>query len=151
MELLADPSLPLLGWREWAALPDLGLEPMLAKVDTGARSCALHVDWQHCFIEAGVERVEFLLTPMRALAPVRAVAKVLDRRPVTDSGGRTAERVFIRTRLRLGAWMREVEVNLADRRGLRHAMLIGRSAIAAQWCVDPARSFVLGGAQDEPG
>lgn len=137
-------SLPALGWREWAALPGLGLHAVLAKIDTGARSCALHVDWQRCFFEDGVEQVAFALRPGEDAAVVECRAQVLDRRPVTDSGGRQTERVFIRTRLCLGDWWREVEVNLADRRGLRHPMLVGRAALAGAWLVDPARKFVLG-------
>ena len=137
-------TLPALGWREWATLPELGLGAVLAKIDTGARSCALHVDWQRCFFEGDVEHVAFALRPHEDAVVVECRAPVLDRRLVTDSGGRQGERVFIHTLLRLGDWQREVEVNLADRRGLRHPMLVGRTALTAAWLVDPARTFVLG-------
>lgn len=138
------PPAGVLGWREWACLPDLGLAWVLAKIDTGARSCALHVDSQRCFFENGIERVEFSLHPTRGTEEIRAVADVLTRRAVTDSGGRVAERVFIRSRLRLGGKEREVDINLVDRRRLRHPMLIGRAAIAGYWWVDPAASFLHG-------
>ena len=138
------PPAGVLGWREWACLPDLGLAWVLAKIDTGARSCALHVDSQRCFHENGVERVEFSLHPTTGSEEIRAVADVLTRRAVTDSGGRVAERVFIRSRLRLGGQEREVDINLVARRRLRHPMLIGRAAIAGHWWVDPSASFLHG-------
>ena len=137
-------SLPALGWREWAGLPELGLGAVLAKIDTGARSCALQVDWQRCFFEGDIEHVAFALRPGEGAAVVECSAPVLDRRLVTDSGGRQGERVFIRTLLKLGDWQREVEVNLADRRGLRHPMLVGRTALTGAWLVDPSRTFALG-------
>ncbi len=139
-------SLPALGWREWVALPGLGIGMVLAKIDTGARSCALHVDGQHVFFEDGVEQVAFTLRPSEGADVVACRAPVIDRRLVTDSGGRQAERIFIRTWLQLGDWRREVEMNLADRRRLRHPMLVGRTALTGAWLVDPARAFVLGGA-----
>jgi len=134
----------VLGWSEWALLPELGPDRVLAKIDTGARSCSLHVESQQCFRRDGVEQVAFAL---RTDAPGPAQAcclPVADRRVVTTSGGKSCERVFVLTRLRLGQWEREVEVNLVDRHRLRHPMLIGRNALAGAWLVDPARRFVLG-------
>ncbi|MCX7557250.1 RimK/LysX family protein [Xanthomonadaceae bacterium JHOS43] len=140
-------TLPVLGWREWAGLPDLGIGAVLAKIDSGARSCALHVDWQRCeFDGSGVEQVVFGLCPQESGVAVECRAPVLDRRPVTDSGGRCTERVFIRTTLRLGHWQREVEMNLTHRRGLRHPMLVGRTALAGAWLIDPSSKYALGGA-----
>lgn len=142
-------SFSVLGWREWVGLPALGLGAVLAKVDTGARSCALHVDGQQCFHDAnGIEHVMFSLRPGESSEVVQCRAPVLDRRLVTDSGGRRTERVFIRTLLQLGAWQREVEVNLADRRGLRHPMLVGRTALSGAWVVDPMSKFMLGPGPD---
>ena len=133
------------GWEEWASLPGLGLPALKVKIDTGARSCALHVDWQRCFFDGqGIEQVAFALRPGEDATTVECRAPILDRRLVTDSGGRQTQRVFIRTCLNLGGWQREVEVNLADRRGLRHPMLVGRTALLDAWLVDPARKFVLG-------
>ena len=91
----------LLGWREWLSLPDLGIVAVRAKVDTGARSSALHVLDQEILHLDGVEHVRFLLdTGVPGQAPQPAQARVIDRRRVTDSGGHTTERVFIRTPLR---------------------------------------------------
>lgn len=137
-------DLPALGWSEWAHLPDLGGFAVLAKLDTGARSCSLHVDAQETWWHQGREWVRFALrTGVRGPA-VQYQLPVADRRVVTSSNGQSRSRIFVRTRLRLDDWEREVELNLADRRALKHPMLIGRSALAGAWLVDPARRFVLG-------
>ena len=90
----------VLGWREWLSLPDLGIARLRAKVDTGARSSALHVDAQWRFNSEGAPWVGIRLTPGRALSGVvETAAPVLDEREVADSGGNRRRRVFIRTRL----------------------------------------------------
>lgn len=136
--------LPVLGWREWMALPDLGIEAIRAKVDTGARSSCLHVEAIETAHREGGERVRFLLSGGEGREPRWAEAPVLDRRIVTDSGGHRSERIFIRTTLRLagGAW--PIEINLTHRRNMLFPMLLGRTAMAGRFLVDPARSFVLG-------
>jgi len=133
----------LVGWRECVALPELGLPMLRAKIDTGARTSALHVDAQWRTVEAGVPWVGFRLSPRGRIA-VEAHAPVHDEREVVDSGGHRSVRVFLRTRLLLAGVERIVEVNLADRRGMRFAMLVGRTALAGAFTVDPARSFLHG-------
>lgn len=134
-----------LGWREWLALPDLGIVAVRAKVDTGARSSALHVLDQETFRRGGREFVRFVLdTGVAGQAPHPAEAAVLDRRRVTDSGGHQTERVFIRTRLRLAGEEWQAEVNLTHRRNMLFPMLLGRTALAGRFLVDPARSFLQG-------
>lgn len=139
-----DEPLRVLGWSEWAVLPDLAHGCVLAKIDTGAHSCSLHVDSQCLIFRDGIEHVQFELrtgTP----GPLHACClPIADRRRVTSSNGKGSERIFVRTTLRLGDWEREVEVNLVDRRNLRHPMLIGRAAIADAWLVDPSQRFMLG-------
>ena len=136
----------LIGWREWVALPALGLPALRAKVDTGARTCALHVDAQWRFTEAGAPWVGFRVTAGEpGTAPTEAAAPLLEERDVTDSGGHRTRRAFLRTRLALAGVEREIEVNLADRRGMRFPMLVGRTALAGAFTVDPARSFVATG------
>ena len=135
----------VLGWREWLALPDLGIAAIRAKIDTGARSSALHVDAQWRFVEGGAPWAGFRIsTGVRGGASIEATAPVLDEREVTDSGGNRSRRVFLRTRLRLAGIDREIEINLADRRGMLFPMLLGRTALARAFTVDPARSFLHG-------
>src|SRR6478609_4900986 len=98
------PSRPMivLGWREWLTLPELGIARLRAKVDTGARTSALHVDTQWRFSDAGAPWVGFRLTPGKAGTDVcEAAAPILDEREVADSGGRRSRRVFIGTLLRM--------------------------------------------------
>jgi hypothetical protein len=134
----------MLGWREWVALPDLGVARVRAKVDSGARSSALHVDEQWRFTEAGAPWVGFRLTPGKSGGMVEARAPIFDEREVADSGGHRGTRIFLRTALQLAGRQREIEINLADRRGMLFPMLLGRTAIAGLFTVDPARSFVHG-------
>ena len=143
----------VVGWREWVSLPALGIPAIRAKVDTGARSCALHVDTQWRFTEGGAPWVGFTLTtgdldgPARGTA-IEGAAPLLEEREVTDSGGHRTRRAFLRTRLSLAGVEREVEVNLAERRGMRFPMLLGRTALAGAFTVDPAGSFLVSGAPE---
>ncbi len=131
-----------IGWREWVALPELGLPRLRAKIDTGARSSALHVERQWRFVEAGAPWVGFALLPRSHAGEVEAAAAVVDERMVTDSGGHRTLRVFVRTKLRLAGVEREIEMNLADRCGMRFPLLLGRTALADAFVVDPAGSFL---------
>lgn len=135
-----------LGWCEWLALPELGIRAIETKVDTGARSSSLHVDEQQLFEREGASWVRFRLhlDGQAARHAVEAEAPVLDRRAVRDSGGHETERVFIRTRLVLADRDYPIEVNLAARRGLRFPMLLGRTAIAGNFLVDPGSRHRLG-------
>ncbi len=130
------------GWREWVLLPELGLPRLRAKVDTGARSSALHVERQWRFIEGGSPWVGFALVPRRHSGVVEARAAIVDERMVTDSGGHRTLRVFVRTKLRLAGIERDIEINLADRCGMRFPLLLGRTALAEAFVVDPAGSFL---------
>jgi hypothetical protein len=137
-------GLPLLGWREWLALPDLDLAAIRAKVDTGARSSALHVEHSQTFVEDAQEWVQFGIRPSRGSRIRDCRAPVIDRREVTDSGGKRSLRVFIRTTLVLGTQRYPIELNLTQRRDMLFPMLLGRTAVAGRWIVDPAGSFLRG-------
>lgn len=136
--------LPLLGWREWLALPALGIEAIRAKIDSGARSSALHVDSIEEFRRDASEWVAFSLDPGSSGRPVSCEAPVIGRRPVTDSGGHTSERPFIRTDLLVAGQRLAIEINLTSRRNMLFPMLLGRTAMAGRFLVDPAASFLLG-------
>ena len=136
----------MLGWREWLALPELGIAGIRAKVDTGARSSSLHVREQHRFERDGKPMVRFQIEHGAddALSGYLE-AEVIDCRDVTDSGGNRERRVFIRTTLAISggiAW--PIEVNLTERRNMAFPMLLGRTALRRRCIVDPARSWLLG-------
>jgi hypothetical protein len=135
-------DLPVLGWREWLALPELGIARIKAKVDTGARSSALHASTIETLDDG---RVRFSLRPLQASVDEQwCEAELIDRRWVTDSGGHRELRPFIRTPVLLGGERWDIEISLSARHALRFRMLLGRTAIAGRFTVDPAASFVQG-------
>ncbi|HST44548.1 MAG TPA: RimK/LysX family protein [Luteimonas sp.] len=135
----------MLGWREWVALPALGLDRVRAKVDTGARSSALHVESQWRFVDGGVPHVGFRMRrTRRGTELLEGHAPVHDERDVVDSGGHRTRRVFLRSTLHLAGCRREIEINLTHRGGMLFPMLLGRSAMTGMFTVDPAQSSLHG-------
>lgn len=136
----------MLGWREWAALPDLGLPAIKAKVDTGAKTSALHAYYTARYRQKGVDLVRFLIHPIQKndLVKVECVAPVIDVRQVSDSGGHKEMRVVIESMLSLGDKNWPIELTLTNRDTMRFRMLLGRSAMNNMALVDPAASYMNG-------
>ena len=135
----------LIGWREWVSLPQLGLAAIKAKIDTGARTSSLHVTALETFDRNGHTWLRFAVAPRRRRArTVVCEAPALERRAVTDSGGRTAQRWFIRSTIVLGDERIEAQINLSDRAGMLFPMLLGRTALRGRFRVDPDLSWVCG-------
>lgn len=139
-------NLITLGWREWVGLPDLGIRQIKAKVDTGARTSALHAFEVRAYSDGGRERVEFLMHPIQKNTDlvVTCIADVLDKRVVTDSGGHKEERFVISTTLSIGAHTWPIEVTLTSRDDMLFRMLLGRTAMKGRAQVNPARSYLVG-------
>lgn len=135
---------PTLGWREWVTLPELGITKIKAKVDTGARTSALHAFALHPFTENGQPKIRFEMHPLQHNTDfvVSCVADVVDKRPVTDSGGHTEERYVIMTPITLAGQTWPIEITLTERENMLFRMLLGRSALRKRFIVNPARSFV---------
>jgi hypothetical protein len=138
--------LPTVGWREWIALPELGIKQIKAKVDTGARSSALHAFDLETFRRDGDEMVRFSVHPMQRSREktVVAEAKVLEYRSVKSSGGQQTRRPVILTLIQLLGQTWSVELTLAARDEMGFRMLLGREAIRRQMVVDPGRSYLNG-------
>ncbi|MGJ3256953.1 MAG: ATP-dependent zinc protease family protein [Alcanivorax sp.] len=138
------------GWREWATLPELDIEAIKVKVDTGARTSALHAFQVESFQRDNQEWVRFSIHPIQGQDLVRhCEAPVLDRRVVTDSGGHKEERPVIRTDIELGGRRWPIEITLTDRENMIFRMLLGRTAMG-EIVVDPTASFLLGGNKEQP-
>jgi hypothetical protein len=138
---------PVIGWREWVALPDLGIAGVKAKVDTGARSSAIHThDYEIYETALGERRVRFHLHPLRTRKwlELECDAPVTGLREVKDSGGHVELRPFLRTTVTLGGIEWPVDLSLTNRESMRFRMLLGRAALRGRFRVDPARSYLLG-------
>jgi hypothetical protein len=133
-----------LGWREWLALPEFGIDYIKAKIDTGARTSALHAFYIEPFDRDEKPWIRFGIHPRQGSSDevVHCEAPVVDRRNVTDSGGHSEERYVIRTPVKLGEKLITVEVTLTDRENMRFRMLLGRTAMSGQFLVDPGRSYL---------
>lgn len=135
-------ALPVIGWREWVALPELGLGNIKAKIDTGARSSALHAFNLRAFTVDGVSWVRFDIHPMQHGGPtVRAEAAIVDMRRVRNPGGRRELRPVIHTPVSVLGRTWKIDVTLTPRWGMGFRMLLGRQAVRHHFLVDAGRSF----------
>ena len=133
----------IIGWQEWIALPELGLPAIKAKIDTGARTSALHAFLIEPFGPATAPMVRFGVQPIPGRLDVRLFcsAPIVDRREVTSSNGERETRYFIRTPVALGGRTWEIEVGLTNRETMAYRMLLGRQAIRDDMMVEAASSF----------
>ena len=137
---------PAVGWREWAALPDLGIAAIKVKVDTGARSSSLHAFDVVRVDDKDGAWVEFAVHPLQrdACQTVRTRARLLDERWVRSSSGRRTFRPVIVTTLVLGGTSWPIELTLERRDLMGFRMLVGREALRRRLVVDPGRSYLAG-------
>ena len=144
--LLVPSKRPAVGWREWVALPDLGIPAVKAKVDTGARSSALHAFDIRERVEGDQVWVEFQVHPLQrnARVTVRARARLLGERWIRSSSGKETLRAVIETRMVLGDRWWPIELTLVRRDLMGFRMLLGRQALRRRLVVSPSRSFVAG-------
>ena len=136
----------IIGWREWIALPDLGIARIKAKVDSGARSSSLHAFDIEPFTRGGVDWVRFKVHPVQRsdAETVALETQILEMREVRSSSGKATLRPVILTRVTLHnrSWL--VELTLANRDKMGFRMLLGRQAFRRKFLVDAGRSW-LGG------
>lgn len=146
------PSKKNIGWREWLSLPELGVERIKAKIDTGARSSAIHAFDIEEYQRAGSLWLRFNLHPLQrsheVIVPARA--RVVDRRQIRSSTGHQRLRWVIRTDVVLGDQRFPIELTLSRRDEMGFRMLLGRQALRGRFLVDPGRSFLTKGLLPRP-
>ncbi len=135
--------LPSIGWREWAALPELGVRCIKVKVDTGARSSALHAFALERFERDGQPWLRFQIHPRQRddRTIVWATARWIDEREVRSSTGAATLRPVIETPIVIGGRSWPVEITLVRRDLMGFRMLLGRHAVRRNFLVDAGRSF----------
>lgn len=141
----------LIGWEEWCAFPDLGLPAIKAKVDTGAKTSALHAYDIKPFTKEGVKHVRFKIHPLQKnqKLEIECTAPLSDHRSITSSNGEREKRYVIKTPMKIGEKTIATELTLTSRHKMAFRMLLGRDAICkAKLAVDPAKSFLLGKIKD---
>ncbi len=136
----------IIGACEWIALPELGIERLRARVDTGAKSCALHASHIEPFDQDGENWVRFrvYLGFPKARSERFCQAQLKAVRAVRSTSGESEKRYTIRTPIIIGHSRWLVDVTLADRGRMRYRMLLGRKAMENHALVYPARTFLQG-------
>jgi hypothetical protein len=139
-------QLPVIGWREWVSLPELGIKTIKVKVDTGARSSSLHAYDLEEFERDGAPWIRFSVHPVQRNTSevVQAEARILEYRRVRSSSGKATRRPVIVTSISLLDKTWPVELTLANRDQMGFRMLLGREAFRKRFLVDAGKSYYGG-------
>jgi hypothetical protein len=134
-----------IGWREWLALPELKVPAIKAKIDTGARTSALHAFFVEPFSQEGQRMVRFGVHPLQKKLDVEIIceAPIKDFREVSDSGGHREMRYVIETVVLIGELPRQIEMTLTNRDNMKFRMLLGRTAMGGLQVI-PDQSYLTG-------
>ena len=135
---------PVIGWREWLALPSFGVERIKVKVDTGARSSSLHAFDMETFERDGDEWISFSIHPNQRddRSSLRVEAPLHDRRKVRPSTGKAKIRPVVFVPATLGGVTWPIEITLVRRDMMGFRMLLGRQAVRGRYVIDPGRSYL---------
>ena len=131
-----------LGWREWVYLPQHKNFAIKAKIDTGARSSAIHATHIKEYVKNGENRVKFRIYQTDQC--LRIDTKLLDHKRITNSFGRTTTRPVIQMKIKLGNKIWMTELTLAKRSRMTYPMLIGRSSLKRRHVIHSHRSYMTG-------
>jgi len=135
----------IIGWREKVALPELGIVEIRGKIDTGARTSALHALDLKIEQQDGEDWISFHVPHLGERRGIRHRAKVLDRRLIKNTGGVAEERYVIRTQIVIGRRKWQIELSLTDREKMKHDLILGRTAIGRhRILVAPDKSYLAG-------
>lgn len=136
----------IIGWREWLELPTLNIPAIKAKIDTGARTSAIHAFFTERFNRNGEKMVRFGIHPLQRNSRFEIIceAPIVDERIVTDSGGHSELRYVIQVEVSFKNIRWPIEVTLTNRDNMKFRMLLGRTALAGRFLVDSEASFCGG-------
>jgi hypothetical protein len=142
----AGDGLALIGWREWVAFPTWEIDAVKAKVDTGARTSALHATDIEEFERDGDRWARFRVHPWQRndADAVDVEARCVDTREVTSSSGEASLRPVVLATIDVAGTPHEIELTLTRRDEMGFRMLLGRNAMAGMYTIDPALSYVQG-------
>ncbi|PWJ11455.1 ATP-dependent zinc protease family protein [Jannaschia seohaensis] len=143
-------GLLVIGWQERIDLPQLGLTRLHAKIDTGARTSALHADEINSFDKDGETWVRFHTRFDDDARDLDVEWPVLERREVKNTGGVPEERIVIRTRFRIAGRAWPIDLSLTDRGDMRFRMIVGRTALRGHSIVVHPGRRNLAGPPDRP-
>ena len=141
----------IIGGEEWCAFPGLNIPAIKARVDSGARTSAIHAQNIQKFTRKGEKWVSFEVHPLQdsRRITVRCESKIVDHRSVKSSSGIAEKRYVIKSTMKIGTYEWEIELTLANRDSMGFRMLLGREAMENRVLVDPANSFLLGDFSEE--
>ena len=136
----------IIGWKEWIALPELGIPAIKAKIDTGARTSALHISSLEEVQTDGQRMVRFGIHPLQRRKDIEYLceAPVLEQRRVKDSGGHFEKRYVIQTTAKLGAMSWSIDITLTNRDPMLFRMLLGRKAVENRFLINPGWPYLTG-------
>lgn len=142
---MAVPSM-IIGWREHVALPDLGIEDIVAKIDSGARTSCLHATNIEEFHKGDDLYVRFTTHPKRRDTKYEVIceSKVKERRFVKSSNGTETKRYVIITDVQMGNYKWPVEMTLTSRKKMTYKMLFGRTSMGVDFLINPTHSYLQG-------
>lgn len=137
----------IIGWEEWCGLPDIGLPAIKAKIDTGAKTSALHAYDIETYMQGDTEYITFKIHPVQGNNDIErtCTAPLIDQRVITSSNGEREDRYVIATSITIGATTMNAELTLTSRHNMAFRMLLGREALKkARFIVDSSKAFTQG-------
>lgn len=137
---------PIIGWREYVALPDLDISSIKVKVDSGARTSALHAENLEFYKKGRNEYVKCAVYPLQRSKKTKVIVHlpVLEKRWIKSSVGHKTFRPVILTNLKIGEFEHKIELTLVNRDIMGFRMLLGREAIRKRYLLDAGKSFLIG-------
>ncbi len=138
-------QIPTIGWREWIAFPDLGIEKVKAKVDTGARTSSLHAFDVETVQRGSQTIVRFTVHPLQRDIKTTVIceAPLHDERWIRSSNGKREMRPIILVDAVIGEGRWPIELTLTSRDTMGFRMLLGRQAIRKRCIIDPSQSYLV--------